>query len=1047
MPGNLLQEKTGDHEVSLFSLEVVVEKVYIPHSPCRFPAVAFRLLDFPTILIKHVEDDLGKAIRDKISADPYYNIPNQFIELKDKHGNFMIKKGKSCLFKISADVLKQHLASTPLYVMIIDLFPEVPKLVGNSSIPLNSLIESICIDIIKLGSTVPSVHGDKGLFKIYNLMGKEIGYFVLGFRLLCLGPSLIPHLPDSALVHQGKNSEQQFDQLVDELREEKVCIVNAPQSKHKHSSSMTEPLQQETVERKDKEIHVNLETVSANHRDLHSASTQTENKIKVSKSQNVIGRWIKHVDTQKDENDLIINNIICPPPMFYNSKASPALLMQNCSPGTQFDEDLSVNELSEIESFDGFGLHYEKHRKTDISKHDKMMSTEKQLSPKVKNSELYIPQAREGEIIKGLKVAPRPETIFPLLTALIKELSHIQNPQLLMDVSNKLQTASTISPEQQAIKKTALPENEKLPLSIVSAVASALTKKFEASKPAKEKDSSVKQNLPVQLKNVPGADKKTDVIEKAIKKPKVGVPTIKGKLVFGLTHTQRLRLQKTNPEWLKLAEKEMSDLKAKQHSEKKRPDMDDINATTFSDTLTEVRRLAEQELNTPAALGDTLQNVSSEQEFGSTADGLANRNLQHKLRKKNAKTHTKSKHFLKARHNKNVTAKLKEQNKHRQSSLQIHSSSVEIKGDNSDEDQFSVQSSRSRSIEVRLPSAEPESIIDASPVNSDSESDSDEDIPLPDDSMKEPHKSSIINFSKYLSRSSSAPESIHGAANSSLNISSALDENSPLESTRHSKSVISDKNDSHVFQSTDYDTHQFLSTEEPELQGLASGEDLNLSESLDTGRKSVPLAGTSQKFPVIIPQLSESSPVPSVRRSHTKIDLGNLSHLASASYSKDLNSSKIFSPKSREEMKSESQKLNPHESSRIVTPKLSIHDNRVTTPKLALPDSRVATPKIALPDSRVATPKLAITPRSVSSSPRQPKPHPRKTLRESIHTDSISSYMPSDPDNVIVSLSTSNSGNYSEDFLQVNTSGTSEASSVEQLPNIISSAKLGYTIN
>ena len=137
-------------EESLFSLELVVEKLYIPHITCRFPAIAFRLLDFPTIVINHVESELGKAIRRQISFDPDYQMPEQFCELKDKHGNFMVKKGKSCLFKMVAETLKNHLSNTPLYVMVIDMFPEVPKLVGNSTVPLNVLIDAICADLVRV---------------------------------------------------------------------------------------------------------------------------------------------------------------------------------------------------------------------------------------------------------------------------------------------------------------------------------------------------------------------------------------------------------------------------------------------------------------------------------------------------------------------------------------------------------------------------------------------------------------------------------------------------------------------------------------------------------------------------------------------------------------------------------------------------------------------------------------------------------------------------------------------------------------------------------
>ena len=112
-------------EESLFSLELVVDKISLPKIVCRFPAVAFRLLDFPTLLIYHVEPDLAEVIRDKISKDPHYKVPQQLHELQDKHGDFPVRKGKSCLFKVPLKILHNHLSNTPLYVMVIDTYPEV----------------------------------------------------------------------------------------------------------------------------------------------------------------------------------------------------------------------------------------------------------------------------------------------------------------------------------------------------------------------------------------------------------------------------------------------------------------------------------------------------------------------------------------------------------------------------------------------------------------------------------------------------------------------------------------------------------------------------------------------------------------------------------------------------------------------------------------------------------------------------------------------------------------------------------------------------------
>ncbi len=110
---------------SLFSLELVVDRIKLPKVGCRFPAVAFRLLDFPTLLIYHVEPYHAEAIKEKLTNDVTCEVPEQLRELQDTHGNFIVKKGKSCLFKVPLRTLENHLSNAPLYVMIIDTYPQV----------------------------------------------------------------------------------------------------------------------------------------------------------------------------------------------------------------------------------------------------------------------------------------------------------------------------------------------------------------------------------------------------------------------------------------------------------------------------------------------------------------------------------------------------------------------------------------------------------------------------------------------------------------------------------------------------------------------------------------------------------------------------------------------------------------------------------------------------------------------------------------------------------------------------------------------------------
>lgn len=373
-----------------------------------------------------------------------------------------------------------------------------------------------------------------------------------------------------------------------------------------------------------------------------------------------------------------------------------------------------------------------------------------------------------------------------------------------------------------------------------------------------------------------------------------------------------------------------------------------------------------------------------------------------------------------------------------------------------------MPSSRSRSIEVHLPSADQADQDDNATLSSDGSDaidyDNDEgrldvendDIPLPDDSVEGKPKVMELNFPRYVSREMSLPDSIEGDPNGSLqNLSGLPTNDSPLESTRQSKLMFGDhcqddayqhENESRVLQSTDYDTRQFHSTDEPELQGLISDEE-NQSQCSQSGAHtnnsysaaqshSYTSVRASQKFPVINPQQSESSPVPSVRRSTTKLDPGALSYLPSMSLTKG--------------------QLSPS-SSRPGSPKTGIM--AATPSSYSYKNTKKERDSELEPihkNAHSGKPINLVTPRSGQSSPKRQTPRARRQIfdyKTSIHTDSVSSYMPSDSENVLVSLS-SNSGNYSDDFqpLASGESGDGNSSSADQLPKIIPNRKLGYTI-
>lgn len=231
------------------------------------------------------------------------------------------------------------------------------------------------------------------------------------------------------------------------------------------------------------------------------------------------------------------------------------------------------------------------------------------------------------------------------------------------------------------------------------------------------------------------------------------------------------------------------------------------------------------------------------------------------------------------------------------------------------------------------------------------------------------------------------PDSIARDGKSSMN--TTIDDDSPLESTRVSKQFRRDPytGDS-LFKSTeDYDTKQFHSTDEPELQNLISEDER--SETLPT-----PVTDRSMR----------SSQSPALAASST----------------------------TRLSMKFEI--LNPKASQQSPLPAMRRSQQL-----------RV--------DSINARPSPTDTPRSRSSqSPKNPTPRPRTQLRErrlefkkeSIHTDSVSSYAPSESENILSLLS---DGSYSDDFHMSSEKDDSSKISVSEFPRLIPSTKLGFTVS
>ena len=291
---------------TLFSLEVHVESVEELRVSCKLPALCFRLLDFPTMIIHYVSPVEAEKMRQRFHMEDREMLLH---ELKDRFGDFQFRTGKSCLFKASMDTLLIQLQTVPLYAMLMDLWPKKPTLIGSTLIPFKKAIDKISADVYDKGVAVPAFFRDEGDFAVYNLMGSPVAKVKLGFRLLSLGGSLIPHIPTESLgnrVSEKVETSEKVEQAVKSALQKVLPEIESKELSEKESTFEREKIYKNvTAKQKPKIQHVEVQT------NLHS---------KTIKSSGMLDR-----QRRNSEEDVVITNTFCPPPLYYNyfSKSSP----------------------------------------------------------------------------------------------------------------------------------------------------------------------------------------------------------------------------------------------------------------------------------------------------------------------------------------------------------------------------------------------------------------------------------------------------------------------------------------------------------------------------------------------------------------------------------------------------------------------------------------------------------------------------------------------------------------------------------------------------
>eukprot|EP00118_Oscarella_pearsei_P012714 m.95865 g.95865 ORF g.95865 m.95865 type:complete len:703 (+) comp36876_c0_seq1:21-2129(+) len=207
-------------EPNLFSLELVVDFVDQVRVPCFVPAVAFRLLDMPTVMVYVLEQNQVSKLR-KHSKAVGNRIPTEVHNLRQSGGRFSFGNGKSCLFKMSFNELSRNLSATPLYLMLADVWNDPACLLGSAAIRLDRAVKELGISIADKGLAIPAAFGERGVYSLYNLMGSKVADIRLAYRLYSLGPVLESHVMKKSIGSEEKDIEIK-EELPEEFRDDRV---------------------------------------------------------------------------------------------------------------------------------------------------------------------------------------------------------------------------------------------------------------------------------------------------------------------------------------------------------------------------------------------------------------------------------------------------------------------------------------------------------------------------------------------------------------------------------------------------------------------------------------------------------------------------------------------------------------------------------------------------------------------------------------------------------------------------------------------------------
>lgn len=186
---------SGENE-SLFSLEVAVKTIFLKQAiVCRVPKVSVKMLDYPPMELNLFTDDEFVKIKEIIEKEPETVAQSpQIMQFQHSTGTYVFTQGKSMLIKERLSQLEEQLLNIPIYIMIVDVLPSIPKLVASFALSLEGSIRKIVQSVSLNGIEFPCAHGERDIFPLYNLMGSKVGEAEMGVRLSSLGVNMLDHV-------------------------------------------------------------------------------------------------------------------------------------------------------------------------------------------------------------------------------------------------------------------------------------------------------------------------------------------------------------------------------------------------------------------------------------------------------------------------------------------------------------------------------------------------------------------------------------------------------------------------------------------------------------------------------------------------------------------------------------------------------------------------------------------------------------------------------------------------------------------------------------